>query len=180
MTERVITSLASGQVFIFSDAWNTPEGRVRQLKYTLNPGKSVAPHIHPNSSQFFRVINGELSVRADGKKIKLLPGDEVKSSHNGEHAQWNDGREPVVVIEGYEPPIDIEPFFTVLPHAIESKNLLKIFVFLSDFDFVVTSRWRFAKNITKFIGFLGKLSGYKKWYLPHIQHLKCPDLISEK
>ena len=178
MFERAINSPISGQVFIFSDAWNTPEGRVKQLRYKLAPKKSVAPHIHPHSSQFFKVISGELTVKANGKKLTLKPGDEIKTSLNGEHEQWNSGSTDVEVIEGYDPAIDIEPFFTVLPHALESKNIFKLFVFLSDFDYVVTSRWQFAKAIIRSLGFLGKLFGYRKWYLPHIQHLKCPDLVT--
>ncbi len=179
MSERLVESLSTGQTFTFCDSWNTPEGRVKQLKYTLEPGKSVAPHVHPNSSQFFKVISGELSVKANGKTLKLLPGQEIKSAISGEHAQWNTGSQPVEVIEGYDPPIDIEPFFTVLPHALESKNIFKLFVFLLDFEFVVTSRWHFARAIIRLMGFLGKLAGYKNWYLPYIKNLQCPDTRSE-
>lgn len=178
MAEKIINSPTSDQIFIFSNNWSTPESRVRQPKYKLAPKKAVASYVHPNSSQFFKVISGELTVKTNGKKLTLKPGDEIKTSLSGDHAKSNSGCTDVEVIDGYEPAIDIEPFITVLPYALESKNIFKLFVFLSDFDFVVTSRWRFGKTIIQAFGLLGNFIGFKKWCIPHILNLKCSDLIT--
>ena len=178
--ERRIEIPISGETFVFSDDWNTPEGRVKKLRYSLPPGESVLPHIHPATSQFFRVVVGELTVFVNGRRMLLRAGDEIKTELGGEHGQANRGPSIVEVIEGYDPPLDIEPFFTALPFALKPNNPLKMFVLLDDFDRALTSRWHFARLIIRFFAKLGRYFGYDQWYLPHIRHLKCPDLGSKK
>lgn len=175
MAERIIECIQSGQTFVFSDEWNTTDGKVKQLSYKILPKKTVAAHVHPASSQYFKVISGELTVKVNGKRQIIKAGEEVKTSIGAEHAQWNDGDIVAEVIEGYDPPVDIEPFFTILPHALKSKNIFKIMVFFSDFSYVVTSRWHIGKFIIWSLGRIGKALGYKSWYLKYIQHLKCTD-----
>ena len=172
MSKRIVYCDDSGQVFTFSDDWNTDDGKVKKLKYKLAPGKSVLPHIHPGTSQYFRVLSGQLTIRNGFKKMILTTGQEVKTGIGGQHSQCNDTSEEVEVEEGYEPPIDIEPFFTALPHAQKSRNFLKIMVFFSDFSHVVTSKSLLARMIIKFFGCVGNIFGYRNWYLPHIKRFR--------
>lgn len=170
-SERKIECRRSGQTFIFSDDGNTPDGRVKVLRYSLNPGCSVPRHSHPRTSQTFKVLSGELTVRTGGRKLILRSGDGTLTGLGDEHSQWNAGDEVVHVIEGYEPPLDIEPFFTALSYAEESRNILKFSVFLLDFSNVVSTRSLLGKSIIWLFANLGRMLGYGDWYLPHISHL---------
>lgn len=174
MSQRVVNCEKSGQVFTFSDEWNTSDGKVKQLSYKIAPGKSVLPHMHPGALQSFQVLSGKLSVRVGFKK-KIISGGEVVHTQLGDqHSQWNDTKETVVVLEGYEPALDIEPFFTILQHA-ENENFLKKMVFFSDFAFVVTSKSNLVKLIIWGLGKVGNMMGYQFWYVEHIKNLKSPD-----
>jgi quercetin dioxygenase-like cupin family protein len=166
MARRVVTSEPTGETFVFDDAWNEPDGRVRQIEYTLEPKRGVPLHAHPATAQSFEVVSGVLSVRVGQRTAQLGPGERATTAPGEVHAQWNEGAETVRVIECYDPPIAIEPFFTVMPHAIGSKNPLKICVFFTEFADVSmppTAGRRFFFNL---VGGLGRLAGLGGWYRP--------------
>lgn len=163
---RIVECQKSGQTFEFRDEWNNPDGKVKQLKYSLKPGRSVARHMHPNCAQSFIVTRGVLHVCTGGKTIALEPGMRITTDVGGQHSQWNQGTETVEVLEGYDPPLGIEPFFTALPLALTERNPLKVCVFFADFSSVVTSRWMVTRGTVSFLGWLGRLLGYEGWYKP--------------
>jgi quercetin dioxygenase-like cupin family protein len=133
MARRVVDSQATGEIFTFDDAWLDEHGRVKQVEYELRAGHAVPPHFHPGIVQNFRVISGMLNISCEADTRVLKAGEEFATPPGAMHAQWNDGPEMARVLEGYEPPLDIEPFFTALGAAVASRNLLKMAVFFSDF-----------------------------------------------
>ncbi|MBY0383684.1 cupin domain-containing protein [bacterium] len=177
MKNSVRTVYVNGneQVFTFSDEWNTSDGKVRQLRYHLAPGASVATHLHPKTRQTFEVLSGELWIRAGWKKMKLKKGDRAQTTLGGSHSQWNtSSTEFVEVVEGYDPPLDIEPFFTALPVVLKCKNPLKICVFFSDFSSIVTARTWPVRWLIKGFGSIGRFLGYDKWYKEDVPLLIKP------
>lgn len=162
---RTVNLQNGEQIFTFSDEWNTQDGKVRELHYKLAPGISVAGHKHPHTSQTFRVVSGELWIRNGWKKMRLGPGDSAKTPPGGVHSQWNSSRtKEVVVVEGYDPPLNIEPFFTHLPEVLKQKNPFKICVFFDDHANVVTSRTAVVRLTIAAIAHLGRRLGYSGWY----------------
>ncbi|MDE0887795.1 MAG: cupin domain-containing protein [Myxococcota bacterium] len=161
---RTVENDASGETFIFSDEWNDPNGFVRQLKYKLKPGGKVPRHFHLGRSQSFKVLAGELSVEVDRVKSVLKAGDESQTGVDSIHSQWNAGTETVHVIEGFDPPIDIEPFFTAFPIVFGSKNPLKQFVFLHDHRHVSTQKRLFVTSTISAFAVVGTLFGLSGWY----------------
>lgn len=100
------------------------------MEYVLQPNSEVGEHHHPAMSQSFEVLSGTLHVRVNGGEVLALnPGDKATTGVDGVHTQWNEGPEPTAVIESYDPPLAIEPFFTVLAHAMASKSLQRSFPF---------------------------------------------------
>lgn len=87
------------------------------------------------------------------------------------HSQRNTSSHKAVVIEGYEPAINIEPFFTALPHVMERKNIFKLCVFFSDFKNTVSSKSVTFNYIVPFVAWFGRKLGYSGWYQKHILHL---------
>ena len=164
MSTRIVESPKTKEIFTFKDEWNTPDGLVNQLQYEMRPGGKVHKHLHPNTTQWFEVVSGELTVFADGKTLTLKPGQKIETTNGGIHAQKNKGQDVTVVLEGYNPPINIEPFFTLLPKVFESKNPLKICVFFDDHRDVVSSKSISFKYIVPFLAKIGRIIGYEKWY----------------
>lgn len=164
MTRRTVESAPTGETFVFDDDWNTADGRVRRIEYVLAPGKSVPPHFHAATAQSFEVVSGVLHVKVNGQTRALGAGDRIATGPGDMHAQWNAGAEAVRAIEGYDPPIDIEPFFTVMPHAIASRNPLKIAIFFSDHRAVSDTDSLPMKIFIAVFAPLGRLFGLSRWY----------------
>jgi quercetin dioxygenase-like cupin family protein len=161
---RVVDSQATGEVFTFDDAWLDEHGQVKQVEYELKPGYAVPPHFHPGVVQNFRVISGVLHVSCGADTRVLKAGEEFATSRGAVHAQRNDGPEVARVLEGYEPPLDIEPFFTVLGAAIASRNLLKMAVFFSDFRAISWTPNLGPRLTMRTLAPLGRILGYRSWY----------------
>src|ERR1700733_2958359 len=165
MGRRIVQSSHTGEQFVFDDSWNDPGGRVQQLEYVLQPNSKVPEHHHPATSQSFEVLSGTLHVRVNrGQVLALKPGDKATTGVDGIHAQWNEGPGPTTVIERYDPPLDVEPFFTVLAHAMATKNLLKKAVFFSDFQSVSSIASRPVRLIVTVLAPVGRLVGLTRWY----------------
>ena len=94
----------------------------------------------------------------------LRAGERVATGRGDVHSQWNEGPETVRAVEGYDPPVDIEPFFTLLPHAIGSRNPLKIAVFFAGFRSVSRPGILALALMTTLLAPLGRLCGYGGWY----------------
>lgn len=164
--DRIIKSPKTHETFIFKDEWNDERGFVKQLEYLLEPGHRIPSHLHPGTKQFFRVLEGELYVSANGQTKLLKAGDKFETAVGGTHSQWNKGPNPTRVLEGYNPPINIEPFFTILPVALETRNPFKIFVMMSDFSSIVTTHSNILRFVIEVLAKIGRMFGYKDWYRP--------------
>jgi quercetin dioxygenase-like cupin family protein len=173
MAARVLDNPATGERFIFTDEGTEPDGRIRLLTYEMRPGASVGAHRHPGHVQTFRVLSGQLHVEADGRSLVLRPGDTAECSRGGVHQQRNESPEKVVVEEGYDPPLDIEPVFVVAARAAERgemlsdgrlKNPLKLGVLVRDFSHIVAPADRWLNLALHLLGTAGSLFGYARWY----------------
>jgi hypothetical protein len=142
------------------------------MEYVLQPNSKVGEHRHPGTSQSFEVLAGTLHVRVNGGEVLVLnSGDKATTGVDGIHTQWNEGPDPTTVIESYDPPIDIEPFFTVLARVMASKNLLKLAVFFSDFQSISTLESPPLRMLVTALAPLGRLVGLTRWYAPLLPDL---------
>ncbi len=167
MARRIVQSSHTGEQFVFDDSWNDADGRVRQLEYVLQPNLKAREHYHPATSQSFEVLSGTLHVRVNGGNVVVLnPGDKATTGVAGVHTQWNEGPEPTTVVESYDPPLDIEPFFTVFAHVMATKNPLKRAVFVSDFESICSVASKPVRLTMVVLAPLGRLVGLARWYAP--------------
>jgi len=164
MSRRIVESSPTGETFVFDDDWNEADGRVRRLEYFVTSGKAVPLHFHPRTAQSFEVISGRLHVKVAGHTRVLEPGVRIATGHGEVHSQWNESAVPVHAIEEYDPPIDVEPFFTIMPRALASRNPLKIAVFFADFNHVTTPASLPMKAFIAIFAPIGRLFGLKRWY----------------
>lgn len=86
----------------------TTNGGVRSVIHGIFENGAMAPtHFHTEFDESFEIIEGELSVWDDGKKITLKPGDKATIKKGTNHRFKNESGKTVktlVIIEpGYEP-----------------------------------------------------------------------------
>ncbi|MEU6368957.1 cupin domain-containing protein [Streptomyces sp. NPDC046931] len=65
---------------------------------TLLPGEFVSEHYHPYSEEFFYVVSGQMTLRLDGRPIKLSAGDSFMVPKNVRHRMDNDGEEDMFAV----------------------------------------------------------------------------------
>lgn len=162
MARRVIEIPSTKETFIFDDEWNTPDGRVKQLQYQIQPGGKVHPHFHPHTVQWFEVVSGELEIQTGCQTLGLQPGQRLQTALGGVHSQRNTSQSVAVVIEGYEPPLDIEPFFQELPKVLGTKNLFKICIFFDEHKEIVASQSLTFRYLVPLIAKLGRILRSRK------------------
>ena len=173
MSTREVFNPATGERFWFSDETNDAAGRVRSLRYELLPGNAVPFHYHPGHAQRFEVLAGQLHIRVDAKVHVLTAGQSATCAPSQAHTQWNEGPDPVLAVEHYEPPLDIEPFFTHLATLGERGELkpggapanpLKFATFVADFRDVTRLASPPLAALVRVLGLVGRCIGLRGWY----------------
>jgi quercetin dioxygenase-like cupin family protein len=75
---------------------STPEALEVEAEYGPH-GKPPPKHWHPEQDEHFRVLEGQLRVRADGLERELGAGDEIEIPRETVHQMWNPGAAPARV-----------------------------------------------------------------------------------
>ena len=173
MAIREVFNPATGERFWFDDAQCDDAGRVRQLRYELAPGNTVPMHRHPGTAQRFEVVSGCLHVETAAGVCALQAGEQLACEPGDAHRQWNAGTVPVVAIDGYEPPLDIEPFFTEmaamgacgdLKPGGAPRNIFKFAVFVHDHAAVTRIASPAAAAAVATLAALARFAGLARWY----------------
>jgi mannose-6-phosphate isomerase-like protein (cupin superfamily) len=89
---------------ILEAAWQNPEGRARAEMIARVGARVLGEHLHPGQVERFTVLEGELTVRLDGKTSKLREGESAEIRPGQWHDWWNaadrDARVIVEVVPG--------------------------------------------------------------------------------
>jgi len=68
------------------------------------PGMMAGPHWHPVLAESFRVREGRMRFRVDGREFALGPGEEVAVRPGEVHRFWNEGEGRLRVVHKVRPP----------------------------------------------------------------------------
>lgn len=80
--------------------WQNPEGRSRGELLAVVGSRVVGEHLHPGSTERFTVLEGELTVRLDGKISLLREGQSAEVRPGQWHDWWNAAdRDARVIVE---------------------------------------------------------------------------------
>ena len=86
------------------------EGRDGRGEYLVmehvwtRPGMMAGPHWHPVLAEDFRVREGKMRFRVDGREFVLGPGEGVTVSPGEVHRFWNEGQGRLRVVHEVRPP----------------------------------------------------------------------------
>jgi mannose-6-phosphate isomerase-like protein (cupin superfamily) len=92
--EKIINPVI-GEEVTFIKTSRQSNGEVSLLEVLIRPKASIPLHYHKRFSETFKVIDGELSIQVDKKKMKLLPGQEATAPCNSIHRFYNETDKPV-------------------------------------------------------------------------------------
>jgi quercetin dioxygenase-like cupin family protein len=82
----------SGETLTFVETAAQTGGDYTVVECRVQPGGGVPmAHVHPNQSETFEILEGELSMKAGRDKLVAQPGDVVTVQPGQVHKFWNDG-----------------------------------------------------------------------------------------
>lgn len=106
-----ITNAVNKQTIEFVTTSKDSEGKLLEMISSWEPhSPKPAEHYHPFQEEEFTVLQGQLTVRVNGKEKTLQKGDSIHIARNSVHAMWNDSTELVVVSWKVYPAGDTEYF----------------------------------------------------------------------
>ena len=109
---EIIKNEATGDSYEFLQTDQGTNGRISEFIMTLSPKSNWAKsprHFHPFQTETFKVISGELNLRAGKKHYVLTPEDpKVIVEKFMLHSFWNEQNNEVKFIAEIYPPINIE------------------------------------------------------------------------
>ena len=80
--------------------WQNPEGRARAEMTARVGARVLGEHIHPGSTESFTVLEGELTVKLDGRVHRLVEGQSATVEGGRWHDWWNaSDRDARVLVE---------------------------------------------------------------------------------
>lgn len=177
---KEIRNPKTGQIIQFVKTKADTNGRYLELISTYEAhSKEPIPHYHPRQDEYFAVLQGELSVRFNGRIMTLKPGDTVHIERNTIHSMWNATNEKTVVSWKTVPAMDTEYLLELntglanddKTNADGVPGLLQVALMMNHYDHV----FRVAKPpfiIQKVVfGILtpfALLLGYKPYYQKYI------------
>lgn len=174
MNER-ITNLATGDSIEFLQTDEGTEGRMSEFIMTLSPKSSWAKsprHFHPYQTETFKVISGELNLRAGDRHLVLKPSDDkVIVDKFMLHSFWNEQNEEVKFLAEIYPPKNIErgirlTYTLAKEGKINKKNIptnpFHTLILMKYFDaYFAFIPWKFQKFMFTQGANLARVFGYK-------------------
>lgn len=109
---KVVENKFVGQKLSFIRTSTDTNGELLEIESTyLTKSKEPPAHYHPVQEEWFEVLEGELSIRLDGRILKLSMGDKIHIPKNQVHSMWNNSANKTVVNWITKPALRTEHFF---------------------------------------------------------------------
>ena len=108
---QVLVNPITGDTFEFLETAKETNGERVTLKTMLKTkGELVPNHFHVLQDESFEVIEGKLTVWADGKLQTVAAGEKIELTKNRPHNHYNTSDEPVTYIHTTTPALDFDYF----------------------------------------------------------------------
>jgi quercetin dioxygenase-like cupin family protein len=142
---KIIRNPITGQSIRFLQTAKETGGRLLEMETTYEARSSEpVAHYHPHQQEEFRVLQGEVTVKIDGKLKVLKAGDKLHVDRNVVHSMWNQSDSKAVMNWKVSPALDTEYFFeNTMGLATDGKTnarglprLLQVVVFARRFSHV--------------------------------------------
>jgi quercetin dioxygenase-like cupin family protein len=109
-----ITNKVTGQVVKFLPSDDDPGGLL-EMETLYTPFSAEPPvHYHPYQEEYFRVLEGELTVRLNGEVRIYQEGAVIHIKQRVKHSMWNSGFKTALVSWKVMPAMDTEDFLRTM------------------------------------------------------------------
>ncbi|HET7000187.1 MAG TPA: cupin domain-containing protein [Puia sp.] len=112
---KQITNSKNGQTYRFIQTAASTGGKMLEMEsvYVPNTPEPIL-HYHPRQDEYFRILDGEVTVRI-GTEIKVLhAGDELHIPAGAHHGMWNPTNRTAIVNWKTIPALETEYFFETI------------------------------------------------------------------
>jgi quercetin dioxygenase-like cupin family protein len=99
----------------------TLNDEICEFDWIMQPGGAVPSHLHQEADEVFKILEGEVTFRLDGKTIVAHPGDEVMVPKFAIHSISNRSKANIRCNVTYSPVSDQGEFFRIL-FFLKSEN----------------------------------------------------------
>lgn len=112
---KFIRNRLTGQSFQFLRTAQDTNGQLLEMESAYQPNSTEpAPHFHPQQTEEFTILSGELTVRMNGQVTVYKTGDKLHVPPMTVHSMWNESGAETVVNWQVRPALDSEFFFETL------------------------------------------------------------------
>lgn len=106
---KIIYNKLTGQDIKFLKTGKDTDGQLLEMESVYNSySKEPTPHFHPHQDEDFKVLEGSLNVRINGKIRVLQAGDILHIAKNTVHSMWNGTDNRTVVNWKVRPALNTE------------------------------------------------------------------------
>lgn len=112
-----VTNTKTGQTYLFLQTAESTNGELLEIESVFAPFSKEPPrHYHPAQAEDFTILEGELSIKLDNKKIILKKGETLHVPPGQVHAMWNESATPAVANWQTRPAMNSEFLFETFAH----------------------------------------------------------------
>lgn len=109
---KVINNKKTGQQIKFIQTADDTGGELLEMESLFQPNSTEpVPHYHPLQEEYFKVLEGEITVRTNGRLKILRQGDTLHIKKKQVHSMWNHSANTATVNWKVIPALDTEYFF---------------------------------------------------------------------
>lgn len=119
----------------FTTTGEDSQGQLHEMRATYRPGSALPPaHLHPQQSERFSVVQGEMWCLVDGVETTLRAGDSIDVPAGCVHQMRNPGADSAVVTWQTRPALRTGEFHQRIAAAREAGDVAALLEVVSEFS----------------------------------------------
>jgi mannose-6-phosphate isomerase-like protein (cupin superfamily) len=121
---QTVDNTVTGERFTFTSTAASSDGELLAFDFALRPGGAVPmPHVHPEQSERFEVVEGEMRFRIGLRTIVAGPGDVLLVEPGVAHSFANTGAEDARLRVEVRPALAMEEMFADVVELAEAGRM---------------------------------------------------------
>ena len=109
---QTLENPVTGERFTFTHTAATTDGELLAFDFALRPGGAVPiPHVHPNQTERFEVLEGQMRFKVGRRTVIAGPGEVVEVAPGVSHSFANAGEEEARLRVEVRPALAMEEMF---------------------------------------------------------------------
>ena len=121
---QTVENPVTGERFTFTATAASTEGELLAFDFALRPGGAVPmPHVHPDQSERFEVLSGEMRFRVGLRTVTAGPGDVLLVEPGVAHSFANAGADEARLRVEVRPALAMEEMFADVVELAEAGRM---------------------------------------------------------